>query len=219
MEKLTLDAAYNIAEFPTYWESYMAMNPMSNVTEAQIGGRMIPRSTVENNSSALVAAFRKIAHYGAAISGVSMNASRNAIPDNAVNPAWRDIAIDIVLGTYVPTPIPFYSSSITNDMTRAFDYYNRTTDLQNQRLMTNVLLPLLEALTPDSGAYLNEADIHQPNWQWVFYRDKYATLSDIKNKYDPNQIFYARTGVGSERWTELENGRLCRVHGGLDGSR
>ncbi|PWY96635.1 FAD binding domain protein [Aspergillus sclerotioniger CBS 115572] len=194
LKRYNISYTYNIGEFPTYWESYVAMNPMSNVTEAQIGGRMIPRSTVENNSSALITAFRTIANYGAAISGVSMNASRNAIPDNAVNPAWRGIAIDIVLGT-------------------TFNYYNRTADLLNQRLMTNVLLPLLEALSPDSGAYLNEADIHQPNWQWVFYRDNYATLSDIKDKYDPNEIFYARTGVGSERWTELEDGRLCRVNG------
>ncbi|PYI01924.1 FAD binding domain protein [Aspergillus sclerotiicarbonarius CBS 121057] len=186
---------YHITEFPTYWASYMAMNPPSNVTEAQIGGRMIPRSTVEHNSSALITAFKTIAnHHGATISGVSMNASRNTIPDNAVNPAWRDLAIDVVLGT-------------------TFNYTNRTTDLQNQHLMTHVLLPLLETLSPESGAYLNEADIHQPNWQWVFYRDNYDALSAIKEKYDPKEMFYARTGVGSERWMEVGDGRLCCVDG------
>jgi hypothetical protein len=35
----------------------------------------------------------------------------------------------------------------------------------------------------------------------------------IKDKYDPDQIFYAITAVGSERWYEdmEKGGRLCRV--------
>jgi hypothetical protein len=47
----------------------------------------------------------------------------------------------------------------------------------------------------------------------VLYGVNYEALLNIKDKYDPDQIFYAITGVGSERWYEDKDkgGRLCRV--------
>ncbi|PWY84973.1 FAD binding domain protein [Aspergillus heteromorphus CBS 117.55] len=184
--------SYHISPFPTFYSSYTTMNPLSNVTESQIGGRLIPRSTVNSKMRDLMRAFKQIAGYGAAISGVSLNVSRHAIPDNAVNPAWRESAIDIVLG------LPY-------------NFTNRALDAANQQLMTDVLLPFLEAITPDSGAYLNEADIHQPDWQGVFYGESYERLLAVKRKWDPEGLFYAKTGVGSEWWEEREGGRLCWV--------
>lgn len=73
---------------------------------------------------------------------------------------------------------------------------------------------MLEALTPGGGAYINEADFQQPDFQTVLYgKDNYARLTAIKKKYDPDDLFYAVTGVGSERWYEDQDkgGRLCRV--------
>lgn len=75
------------------------MNPHSNITEAQIGGRLMPRSAVESNLSTLITTLRTIAEQGAVVSGVSLNVSRSAVPVNSVNPAWRDAAISFVLGT------------------------------------------------------------------------------------------------------------------------
>lgn len=77
--------------------------------------------------------------------------------------------------------------------------------------MTDVLLPRLEQLTPGGGAYLNEGDFQQPNFQEVFYGGNYERLLEIKNKYDPNHIFYATTGVGSESWTVSNDGRMCET--------
>lgn len=77
--------------------------------------------------------------------------------------------------------------------------------------MTNDLVPALEAITPGGGAYLNEADFRQPGFQDVFYGDSYSALLAIKEKYDPEGLFYALTGVGSERWASRPDGRLCRV--------
>lgn len=48
-----------------------------------------------------------------------------------------------------------------------------------------MLLPQLDALSPGGGAYLNEGDPWQPNWQQVFYGDNYARLRQIKKTYDP----------------------------------
>lgn len=77
--------------------------------------------------------------------------------------------------------------------------------------MTHSLLPILEALTPDGGAYLNEADFQQPDFQDVFYGANYLALKAIKQKYDPEDRFYAVTAVGSEGWYEdaTRGGRLC----------
>lgn len=83
-------------------------------------------------------------------------------------------------------------------------------DVANQALMTNALVPLLEKLSPNGGAYLNEADWNQPDWQQAFYGDNYRKLERIKDKYDPQHIFYGLTAVGSERWVEEQDGRLCR---------
>ncbi|KAJ5899376.1 FAD-linked oxidoreductase sor8 [Penicillium taxi] len=192
LDQYNVSYTYNVTQFSTFWDSYTAMNPHSNVTEAQIGGRLMPRSTVEQSTSALISALRNIATQGIVISGVSLNVSRPEIPLNAVNPAWREAAISFVLGT-------------------AYDYTNRSADLKNQILMTDIVIPSLTALSPGGGSYLNEADWNQPDWQSVFYGENYNTLEAVKFRYDPNHIFWARTAVGSEKWIQKYDGRLCQA--------
>lgn len=70
-------------------------------------------------------------------------------------------------------------------------------------------MPRLAALSPGGGAYLNEADWKQPDWKLAFYGENYPALEAVKKKYDPDHIFYARTAVGSDRWVQREDGRLC----------
>lgn len=94
---------------------------------------------------------------------------------------------------------------------RTYNYTSRHIDLSCQDQMTNELIPRLAALSPGGGAYLNEADWKQPDWQYVFYGDNYATLKKIKKKYDPDQVFWARTAVGSENWVQHEDGHLCQA--------
>ncbi|KAJ7812363.1 hypothetical protein B0H14DRAFT_3752549 [Mycena olivaceomarginata] len=70
-------------------------------------------------------------------------------------------------------------------------------------------LPLLEKLSgPNAGAYSNEADGSEPDFQSTFFGPNYAKLSDIKAKYDPHDLFIVAAGVGSERWDEWG---LCKV--------
>jgi hypothetical protein len=62
-------------------------------------------------------------------------------------------------------------------------------------------LPILEKIAgANSAAYSNEADVLERNFKNVFYGSNYARLSSIKSKYDPNDLFIVRAGVGSERW-------------------
>jgi len=94
-----------------------------------------------------------------------------------------------------------------------YDQTNYSVNTARANEMTYELLPMLEAITPNGSAYLNECDFQQPDFQSVLYGVNYEPLLMIKDKYDPDQIFYAITGVGSERWSsdKEEGGRLCPV--------
>ena len=92
-----------------------------------------------------------------------------------------------------------------------YDRHNMTANVLQQRTVTNVLVPALDKLMPSGAAYLNEADFNEPNWQHVFYGENYAKLLAIKQKYDPNDIFWAPTAVGSETWEVAADGRLCKA--------
>ena len=76
--------------------------------------------------------------------------------------------------------------------------------------MTDVMVPILANMTgeTDSGAYSNEADPNEPNFQTTFFGPNYARLSVIKKKYDPAGLFIVRAGVGSEEW---DIAGMCRV--------
>ncbi|OGE47982.1 hypothetical protein PENARI_c034G07316 [Penicillium arizonense] len=192
-KKNGMQYTYYVEEFPTFHDAYQKMNPPENITDELLGGRLIPRSVVQQNLTEVVSAFREIVEKdtGLVISGVMVNSSRVAYPNNSVNPAWRDALMSVVMGA-------------------SFNYTDWDRNVARQQTITDVLLPPLERLTPGGGAYLNEADPNQIDWQQAFYGDKYAKLLRIKRKYDPHSIFYAFKAVGSEAWVVAEGGRLCR---------
>lgn len=59
-------------------------------------------------------------------------------------------------------------------------------------------MDLLRAAMPGSGAYSNEADFFEPDWQSSFWGENYPRLLAIKRKYDPENFFRVHHGVGSE---------------------
>ena len=63
---------------------------------------------------------------------------------------------------------------------------------------TDLMQPLRD-ITPNSGAYWNEADMNEPNWEHTFWGDNYAALKEIKQKYDPHRMFRVWNGVGGTR--------------------
>ena len=59
----------------------------------------------------------------------------------------------------------------------------------------------LRAAAPDTGAYVNECDYFQADWQRAFWGPHYPRLARIKRRYDPDGLFTVHHGVGSEDWT------------------
>jgi hypothetical protein len=75
--------------------------------------------------------------------------------------------------------------------------------------LTNKHVPILAELAGDeSAAYVNEADVNDPEFQATFFGDNYGRLTAIKEKYDPTSLFIVSVGVGSEKWDKYG---LCRV--------
>ncbi len=178
-----------------HYNQFFGPLPVGNIGVgiAQYGGRLIPRSVVQNNNAQLGQVARSIVEQGVTWIGVGTNVApfgKNNV--NAVLPAWRDALVHTTLTTdwsFVPSDWPKM--------------------LANQDLMTNKIMPAIEAVTPGSGAYMNEGNFRQPNFQNNFFGCNYNTLLSIKRKYDPNGLFYAIKAVGSEAWTVANNGRMC----------
>lgn len=121
--------------------------------------------------------------------------------DIAMNPGWRDAVMHMIVveGWADGSPqaeIEAIYNNITNDKTRA-----------------------LERLSPELGAYFNEPDSFQPNWQFTFWQHNYPKLRSIKARYDPKGLFWCRRCVGSEDWIEQNDGKLCRIEQYPEGRR
>jgi FAD/FMN-containing dehydrogenase len=59
----------------------------------------------------------------------------------------------------------------------------------------------IRKLLPRVASYVWESDFFQPNWQDAFWGENYARLRSVKEKYDPDGLFYIHHGVGSESWS------------------
>jgi FAD/FMN-containing dehydrogenase len=59
----------------------------------------------------------------------------------------------------------------------------------------------LRVAAPGAGAYVNECDYFQDDWQTAFWGPHYPRLARIKRRYDPRGLFTVHHGVGSEAWS------------------
>ncbi|KAK3317592.1 hypothetical protein B0T19DRAFT_435238 [Cercophora scortea] len=120
--------------------------------------------------------------------------------DSAVNPAWRKAILHSSLMELQPVGLTAQEADAVDAKAKKY-------------------LDPWRALTPGAGAYINEGDPAEPNWQQSFYGDHYPRLLRIKREVDPYGVFWAPTTVGSEAFEVVtddgypssQNGRLCRV--------
>ncbi|PKS05905.1 hypothetical protein jhhlp_007736 [Lomentospora prolificans] len=159
--------------------------------------RLIPRSVFQDPEAN--AAVTQVLREGTASGDFffacqALDLSKNvSVAANAVLPAWRAAASHcIVVGLWDFTGPREKMEAMEGEL-------------------TDGISPRLEAATPGSGTYLNEANFRQKDFQGHFYGENYEKLVEIKRKYDPDGVFYAVTAVGSEAYEEDEDGRLCRT--------
>ncbi|KAJ7038360.1 FAD-binding domain-containing protein [Mycena alexandri] len=164
-------------------------------SNAVLGSRLLPASTYRDSPREVGEALVKLANSGATevlghlVAGGKV--AENANISSAVHPAWRTAKTHVVLVN-------------TWDDTATLPEINAL----RKRFQTTQLPILREIAGPNAGAYSNEADLLEPNFQTTFFGPDYARLSAIKKKYDPQDLFIVGAGVGSERWDEWG---LCRI--------
>ncbi|KAL9122682.1 MAG: hypothetical protein Q9187_000768 [Circinaria calcarea] len=188
------------SSFYKHYAHYTPALPYGNYPMNELlGGRNIPYSTVQNNNSALTAALRNITTHNPdwALSGVTSKLSyerTNTTPQtNSVPSFWRDTLVFLnIVGPW-------------DERKPAVE------GVQTEHKMTHDIVPQLDRISPGSGAYINEADVNNPNWKNDFFGANYNELLKIKKKYDPNDLFYAGASVGHDVWDVASDGRLCRA--------
>ncbi|KAF6799524.1 hypothetical protein CSOJ01_12452 [Colletotrichum sojae] len=196
----------------TYTEFDGVLNTMLNTWPAEseavgawgfhTGSRLFPRSNWEDPDklAAQTSALRQSVEAAGMMLGYNFKAAANPSVNqtNAVNPAFRETLMHAMLGaTWGPNATPEEIAAASKNL-------------------VELMQPWREA-SPGAGAYLNEADINEPNWQQAFYGNNYEYLYQLKQKYDPWGLLYAPTAVGSEDWYitdqidhyPTQNGRLC----------
>lgn len=60
----------------------------------------------------------------------------------------------------------------------------------------------LYRVAPSAGSYVSESDYFLGDWQCAFWGDNYRRLLSVKQRYDPDGLFFVRHGVGSEEWED-----------------
>ncbi|KAF8584809.1 FAD-binding domain-containing protein [Ramaria rubella] len=87
----------------------------------------------------------------------------------SVTPAWRTALWHFTAASTWPFNASLETrKGAVGQLSRAFDTFRR--------------------IYPESGAYFNEADIHEPDHQTAFWGNNYPELIAIKTKYDPHNI-------------------------------
>ncbi|TDZ17658.1 FAD-linked oxidoreductase ZEB1 [Colletotrichum orbiculare MAFF 240422] len=192
-------SATNYSTYRDHYDKWMGPLPYGHVVveSYNFGSRLVPRSVLGDTTarSAYVDAIRYGAdNYGVLSAGVALNASAPIGVDNAVNPHWRNAVIHVQ-----------YSTAWSNDPA------NWEQMITDQKRMTDDIMPPIEAATPGSGNYVNEADFNIVEWKENFFGGNYDKLLEIKKRWDADGVFYALKTVGSDAWNVAADGRMCRA--------
>jgi FAD/FMN-containing dehydrogenase len=59
----------------------------------------------------------------------------------------------------------------------------------------------LRKLVPNPGSYVSESNYFEVDWQGAFWGTNYPRLRQVKDKVDPEGLFFVHHGVGSEDWS------------------
>jgi hypothetical protein len=172
---------------------------------SRFASRLFPRANWEDENlfTTTMQAIRRAVEAGYTFHGLFMGPSKRVAgypgQHSAVNPAFRTTVMHADIFDFAS---PVGEPEVVN--------------AAHERL--NTYMEPIRAATKGSGAYTNEADVQEPNWQESFWGSNYPRLREIKNDWDPLGVFWAPSTVGSEDWEvrtadglPTQNGKLCRV--------
>ena len=136
------------------------------------GSRLLPAAAVTdaarlaNASAALATVAQYVRVLGHLVAGGAVAAADPSGAATALTPAWRAAVGHLLIQTE-------FAANAT------------VTDIQGTFSAVSYLTSLLRAALPNSGAYWNEADYLEPEWQQAFWGPNYPRLQSVKAAYDP----------------------------------
>ncbi|KAL6711010.1 hypothetical protein ACN47E_006885 [Coniothyrium glycines] len=194
----------NITHFPDYYSAWRSSFPLETVQKPNVAtaSRLFPRANFETAAKRqeLYEHIRSSSEKNRVQVHFNMQAKDPANNDNAVNSHWRPLVSFSMQSVRWP---------INSTAEQILKIRKDFQDIDHQSWRD---------ISPGAGSYLAEADRLEPDFGQAFWGDKYPRLLELKSKLDPQDVFFATTGVGSERWRvesedglPNENGKLCRV--------
>jgi FAD/FMN-containing dehydrogenase len=175
--------ARNLGEAGRVWHAYQsAWLPQSLLADDQ-RGRL---------ADALIAAAQHWTvelHFNKGLAGGTADAIA-AVKDTAMNPAVADAFALVISGAGGPPAYPGVPGREPDVVAARSDAAAVTAAMDEIR-----------KVLPRVGSYVWETDFFQLNWQEAFWGENYARLRAVKDKYDPDGLFFLHHGVGSEDWS------------------
>ncbi|KZS89223.1 FAD-binding domain-containing protein [Sistotremastrum niveocremeum HHB9708] len=144
------------------------------------------------------------------ISGLSLSLASRLVPAKNFETAESrekllNVTLDVsknhpIVYIFSTTPYSYQADNLTS-VTPAFrtslwhfiigHVWNFDTPLGIQEEMLENLtdeMDKMRDITPGSGAYINESDLHEPDFEFSYWGEHYDGLVEIKNKYDPDHL-------------------------------
>ncbi|MCJ1335552.1 hypothetical protein MMC09_000824 [Bachmanniomyces sp. S44760] len=179
-----------------WWKAYYSTPGAAATTDSRIGNRFLDEKaltspSIESLARTLRAAYPTVGLLFNVVSGPGVWNAKPAGGPGSMTPAWRSAIVELIV------PV-------------TWNYLNFSLKATETNLLTNDYLSVLRKLAPDTGCYLNEADVNEPDLPQAFWGDIYPTLLSIKRKYDPQGVSWCAPCVGSQHW-KLDGGQLCRA--------
>ena len=169
----------NTDEAGTFWEAYTSAWMPADLLKPQ------------NQAKLVDAWFAASRHWSVSF---HLNKGLAGCPDAALDAA-RDTATNPdVVGA-------FALAIIASDAKTLYGGGSPSLGARTRADWVQAAMTALRVAAPGAGAYLNECDYFQPDWQQAFWGPNYPRLAAIKRRYDPDGLFTVHHGVGSEAWS------------------